>query len=155
MLRTRDAVVQREEEALDAPDLAALAWVLGYAERISSAGGQGRSEGAPLQAGAVHDEPVSLAGRAVPDVQQATQDLRALVAAYPWPSGEAWAVIMCELSGNPAAYNMGNYGAFQINAVHAGRVAGDLASLFDPTVNVRVAYEIWADQGWGPWACRP
>lgn len=62
---------------------------------------------------------------------------------------------MCESSLNPAAYNAGNYGLYQINAVHAARVGGDLASLFDPAVNVRVAYEIWAEQSWIPWACKP
>jgi hypothetical protein len=60
-----------------------------------------------------------------------------------------------ESTGNPNAFNAGNYGLFQINAVHAAKVGGPLEWLFDPAVNVRVAYQIWSDQGWGPWACRP
>ena len=27
-------------------------------------------------------------------------------------------------------------------------------SLLDPDVNLRVAYEIWSEQGWRPWACK-
>ena len=63
--------------------------------------------------------------------------------------------MMCESSGHAGAYNAGNYGLFQINAVHSARVGGDLVSLFLPEVNASVAYAIWLDQGWAPWACRP
>jgi hypothetical protein len=80
---------------------------------------------------------------------------RDLIGAYPWPVDEALRVVACESSGDPSAYYAGNYGLFQINAVHWRRVSGDLEALFDPLVNTRVAYEIWADQGWAPWACRP
>ena len=76
-------------------------------------------------------------------------------APYAWDCDEALAVMMCESSGHADAFNAGNYGLFQINAVHAARVGGDLQSLFDPAVNVRVAYEIWSDQSWIPWACKP
>ncbi len=49
-----------------------------------------------------------------------------------------------------------NLGYFQVNAVHAARVGGDLEALFDPVINIRVAYSIYAESGgWGPWACRP
>jgi len=62
----------------------------------------------------------------------------------------------CESTGDPSAYNMGNYGLFQINSVHAWRVDGNLETLFNPEVNVRVAYEIYLDNGgWGSWACKP
>lgn len=78
------------------------------------------------------------------------------VFAFDWPHDEACAVSWCESSWLPWAYNAGNYGLFQINAVHQARVRGDLNSLFDPAVNVRVAYAIWRDAGgWGPWACKP
>lgn len=64
-------------------------------------------------------------------------------------------VARCESTLNPRAYNAGNYGLFQINAVHARRVSGDLTSLYDAATNVRVAHAIWSEQGWRPWACQP
>lgn len=42
-------------------------------------------------------------------------------------------------------------GLMQINSVHSKRVNGDLESLFDPDTNVRIAREIWGEQGWSPW----
>jgi hypothetical protein len=88
--------------------------------------------------------------------------IRELICSYGWDCAEALGVVYgnarCphgESTGNPNAFNAGNYGLFQINAVHAAKVGGPLEWLFDPAVNVRVAYEIWSDQGWGPWACRP
>ena len=92
--------------------------------------------------------------------------VRAVVCApeWSWPCAEAIRVVqgptsLCpngESGGNWAAYNAGNYGGFQINAVHAWRVGGNLMLLFDAETNVRVAHEIYVDNGgWGPWACRP
>jgi soluble lytic murein transglycosylase-like protein len=79
-----------------------------------------------------------------------------LVARYPWPRAEALSVLLCESRGDPAAYRHGNYGLFQINAIHAWRTGGDLAALFDPETNVRVAFDVWRDNaGWRPWACKP
>ena len=50
----------------------------------------------------------------------------------------------------------GNWGLFQINTVHRGRVeamgyAWDQMLL--PYENARVAADIWAEQGWRPWTC--
>lgn len=57
---------------------------------------------------------------------------------------------------NPRAYNAGSYGLFQVQyASHSARVGGSVELLYDPVVNVRVAHEIWASSGWGPWSCRP
>ena len=79
-----------------------------------------------------------------------------LVARYPWPLIEALSVLSCESRGDPAAHRDGNYGLFQINAVHAWRAGGDPAALLDPETNVRVAFDVWRDNaGWGPWACKP
>lgn len=90
---------------------------------------------------------VSSARLALPAVQ--------LVAGYPWPVDQAIRVMMCESSGDANAVNGPNQGLFQINAaVHQDRVAPG-ESLYDPVVNVRVAYAIWQDQGWRPWSCRP
>lgn len=81
---------------------------------------------------------------------------QALICSFGWPCGQALAVAWCESKFDAGAYNAGNIGLFQVNAVHVGRVpGGDPAALFDPAVNVAVAYAIWADQGWGPWACAP
>lgn len=73
---------------------------------------------------------------------------------YTWDCGKALRVMWCESRGDPLAYNAGNYGLWQINAVHRRRVGGDLAALFDPAVNTRVAHEIYSEQGFAPWDCR-
>lgn len=64
------------------------------------------------------------------------------------------AVMWCESKGDPRAYNANNYGLMQINSIHQRRVNGDLQSLYDPEVNIRVAFQIWTEQGWAPWGCR-
>ena len=75
---------------------------------------------------------------------------------YEWPCDEAMAVLWCESRGAPGAYADGNYGLMQINAIHRRRVGGDLSQLYVPEVNVRVAHELWREQGWNPWrACGP
>lgn len=84
--------------------------------------------------------------------------VQSIICAKPWPCQEALAVAACESTMDPAASNSfgaGHYGLFQISGLHAGRVGGDLHSLLDPAVNVAVAYDIWDDQGWQPWSCRP
>lgn len=90
----------------------------------------------------------------------ASAPLVELLSRYSWPVAQALRVVQCESGGNAAAYNAGNYGLFQINAVHVEKVrrvtgSADLSLLFDPDVNAAVAYIIWSDSGWGPWACRP
>jgi hypothetical protein len=90
---------------------------------------------------------------AVPGV--AFEACPAEVALYDWPVDEACSVSWCESRWQPWAFNAGNYGYFQVNAVHGARVDWNLDALFDPATNVRVAYAIWRDGGWGPWACRP
>jgi hypothetical protein len=97
---------------------------------------------------------------------------------YPWPLNELLLVIYgptspnadapggCptgESNGDPLAFNAGNYGLLQINAVHVGkleRVTGsrDLALLFDPAINIAVGWLVYAESGggtWLPWSCRP
>ena len=50
----------------------------------------------------------------------------------------------------------GNWGLFQINTVHRGRVQA-MGYTWDqmllPLENARVAADIWAEQGWRPWTC--
>lgn len=81
--------------------------------------------------------------------------MAALICSVPWPCQQALNVARCESGLQSGAYNAGNYGLFQISYVHARRVGGNLAALFDPAVNIAVAYDIYAEQGWRPWACRP
>jgi hypothetical protein len=89
-------------------------------------------------------------------VSSRAQQWEPLIARYSWPVAEALSVLHCESEGDAAAYRDGNYGLFQVNAIHAWRVGGDLAALFDPATNVRVAFDVWRDNaGWGPWACKP
>jgi hypothetical protein len=79
-----------------------------------------------------------------------------LVRQYDWPVEEALAVAWCESRHDPGAVSPDgqNLGLFQINVIHEGKLQPG-ESLLDPVVNVRIAYQIWADQGWGPWSCKP
>lgn len=82
-----------------------------------------------------------------------------IICAYDWPCQEALAVAACESNFDSLAVSAdgGNFGWFQINAIHRGRVAGDVSRLLDPHINAAVAYAIWLDYGghWTAWACRP
>mgnify|MGYP001388050227 CR=1 FL=1 len=75
--------------------------------------------------------------------------IEGLVCSYEWPCGEALAVARCEsgLDPNAVSPDGANIGVFQINVVH-GYYPGLIA-------NVAKAYEIWRDQGWAPWSCKP
>lgn len=144
-------------------------WVLSVARTHADEGAAGTWAlgRMPARSGVLHD----LGQYSVQEVQRAVrvngddvdaftrgyevEQWRGLVSGYSWPVEEALAVMDCESRGQPSATGGANYGLFQINAVHAGRVAGDLQALYDPATNIRVAYEIWSDQGWAPWACKP
>ncbi len=80
---------------------------------------------------------------------------RGLVAGY-WPAEQvnnALAVMNCESGGNPNVTGAaGEWGLFQIHPVHVARFGG--ANPYDPGTNVAVAYQIWSEQGWGPWSCK-
>jgi hypothetical protein len=136
---------------------------------------EAKAEAPPVGAGnlpvqqtgrAVPQAPPVAAAAAAPPAASAESGLQAasagparwewLVSRYRWPVAEALSVLSCESRGDPAAYRAGNYGLFQINSIHAWRVGGKVASLFEPETNVRVAYDVWRDNaGWGPWACKP
>lgn len=77
-----------------------------------------------------------------------------LICGYSWDCAKAYRVMWCESKGDPMAYSAGNHGLYQLNSVHAGRVGGDITAFYDPEINVRVAYSIFTEQGWGPWGCR-
>jgi hypothetical protein len=68
-------------------------------------------------------------------------------------------VARCESHLNPGAISRGgaNWGLFQINKAHRGRVAAmgyRWEDLLDARVNALVAKSIFDEQGWRPWACR-
>lgn len=74
---------------------------------------------------------------------------------YDWPRHEARAVRWCESTNNPnATGRAGEAGHFQIHPVHWWRFRAS-ESPWNPEANTRVAYEIWLEQGWRPWTCRP
>ncbi len=69
-----------------------------------------------------------------------------LVCQYDWDCGYALAIIPCESSGNPFAYNpSGPYiGLFQVWEGYGG-------NLYDPRINIAVAYSLYQSGGWGHW----
>ena len=71
----------------------------------------------------------------------------------------AVAVARCESGLNPQAVSRGggNWGLFQINKVHRGRVQAmgyQWEDVLDARVNTLVARSIFDEQGWQPWGCR-
>jgi len=92
----------------------------------------------------------------------AASEVERLICALDWPCAGALAVARCE--SGPDYYaapweNPGHRGAFQLGSVHAWRfTAHGWNWEMDGLVlerNVAVAYEIWVEQGWRPWSCRP
>jgi hypothetical protein len=68
-------------------------------------------------------------------------------------------VASCESHLNPGAISRGggNWGLFQINRAHRGRVEAmgyRWEDLLDARVNSLVAKSIFDEQGWRPWGCR-
>lgn len=80
-----------------------------------------------------------------------------LIAGYTWPVDEALRVADCESDFVERAISPDgqNLGVFQINVIHRARVGGVVARLLEARTNVAVAFDIWRDQGWGPWSCKP
>lgn len=93
---------------------------------------------------------------AIPLYVLSSEELKALICSLPWPCEEALRVKWCE-SGNrwDAIGAGGNYGGFQINAIHARRIPEFWTSWMDPAKNTAWAFDIWSRQGWKPWGCRP
>ena len=59
--------------------------------------------------------------------------------------------MFCESSGNQDAYDGYNVGLMQVAERFHTRRLQPGESLWDPEVNVRVAHDIYLEQGWGPW----
>ena len=90
-----------------------------------------------------------------PDYSDGAAEIVALICSYPWDCREALAVVACESNFDHYALGGNNYGLFQINAIHRRLVDGDLSQLFIPEVNVAVAWQLYSERGWQPWACAP
>lgn len=68
-------------------------------------------------------------------------------------------VAKCESGFNPRAVSPGgsNLGLFQVNRVHRRRweaMGYSAGQMLEAEPNTRVAYAIFREQGWSPWACR-
>ena len=62
----------------------------------------------------------------------------------------------CESGGNPLATNGTSWGLMQINWPYHTDKFDDPNSLFDPEINIAVAYRIWSDgRTWDAWSCKP
>lgn len=92
-----------------------------------------------------------------PDALVTAADVAGLIALYPWPYQEAVRIATCESNLRADALNRasGAAGVFQIVPRWHGWRVGPAESLFNPAVNVRVAFEIWGEQGWNAWECKP
>lgn len=91
---------------------------------------------------------------------QGCEAYRSLIGQYDWNVQIAYAIMRAENTGcDPAIDNRGlnsdgsvDYGLFQVNSVHAAEVGGNLAALYDPATNIRVAYTIYSGSGWRAWS---
>ena len=80
-----------------------------------------------------------------------------IVCSYSWDCGEAPAVVWCESRFDPSAISPdgSNIGLWQINVIHGARVEYDYRRLLDPHTNTAIAWQLYVERGWQPWACRP
>jgi hypothetical protein len=92
----------------------------------------------------------------VPAITLPSDQILTLVCSYAWPCDQALKVMWCESGGRPGAVGRDvNYGLFQLNQVHARRIADFWNGWMDPAKNVQWAFEIWSRRGWQPWGCKP
>jgi len=78
---------------------------------------------------------------------------------YAWDMSDVSAVASCESGGlgNAISPDGQNWGLMQLNVVHkarAARLGFTWEQMLDARANLLVAYDLWLDQGWTPWACR-
>ena len=81
-----------------------------------------------------------------------------MIASYDWDYDKALAIAKAESNLNPDAYNPeahrgcnGSYSIMQVACIHyeVREIYGE--ERFDPKVNIKIAYEIYSEQGWKPW----
>lgn len=82
--------------------------------------------------------------------------------ATPAQVGEALEVAACESGFNPDAVSPsgGHVGVFQLSTRYHRERAARLGFTWeqvahDARANATVAADLWAEQGWRPWSCRP
>jgi len=78
-----------------------------------------------------------------------------LVNDYDWDTATARAVCLAESNGNVNSYNVNTNGTvdkglMQINSCHYDLI-GD-KDLYDPKVNMDIAYQIYKGSGWSAWS---
>lgn len=78
----------------------------------------------------------------------------AIICSYSWDCATAIRVFSCEsgLRADAISYNGSSCGVAQIWKGHAGRFPGFWEQWMIPEVNIGWAYELWSEQGWGPWS---
>ena len=85
------------------------------------------------------------------------------IASYPWPYATTLRIAKCENAYYAYGYwrpeaigEYGERGIMQIHKVHIDRIHS-LGHTWDDMLkvepNIAVAYDLWAEQGWGPWTC--
>jgi hypothetical protein len=101
-------------------------------------------------------EPMPAASPVAAEAQSVEDIIREIFGEH---ADSAIGVANCESRLNPAAVSRGggNWGLFQINKVHRGRVEAmgySWDQILDARVNTIVAKSIFDEQGWRPWGCR-
>lgn len=117
-----------------------------------------QADNAPVEASpAPVEEPVEevVVEPAIPELT----GIEAILCSYDWPCWKALDVGYCESGPDLiAGYNAhGAAGTMQLMPVHAHRFAARGWNFYDdaldPVKNIAIAYELWLEQGWWPWAC--
>ena len=81
------------------------------------------------------------------------EQYQGLVAKYNWNVAVAMAIMQAESGCNTNSLSRtGDRGLMQINWVHSAMVGGNLALLFDPETNMRIAYQLYQTSSWYPWS---
>ncbi len=84
------------------------------------------------------------------------QQYKNLIEQYPWPQQTAMTICEMESGGVATASNWkdshegcnGSFGLFQIGCLHGV----DREDLYDPATNIKVAYQLWKENGFKPWS---
>ena len=86
-----------------------------------------------------------------------TEDL--IKAVFGPEAPNALKVAFCESKFDPSVTGrFRERGIFQIHPVHRKRIESmgyTWDQMYEVLPNIKVAYEIWSEQGWKPWTCRP
>lgn len=97
--------------------------------------------------------------------KDALRGVHALIKQYNWHIPTILRIMECESHFNPRAHNYNprtgddSYGLMQINMLgkmgESRRARFNITNkdLFDPAINIEVAYKIYLDQGYSAWSC--